>query len=355
MKRQAMFKNKQLQIYLIALFFIALVILVPVFRGGLTFAAPLNNNVSLIKAPAGSTPTATAFQPLSSTQTYIPTDYPTSTPTITPLPDRIIPGSDMIGVDPIQEPDNQITIMLLGSDQKYKGFIGRTDTIILLTINTKDDTVNVTSFPRDLYVHIPGWTNQRINTAFAHGGFKTLQDTLMHNFGFTPDYYVLVNLWAFEYFINDLGGIYVHVPRQLCDDKWGDGSTHCVNAGYHHFHGREALWYVRSRVTTNDFDRNYRQQLVLKSILDRLFSLNTLTRIPQLYNTYVNNVTTNLDLGTILSLAPSATKLSDSSRIKQFFINQDAVSSWISPAGAHVLLPRYAVIRNILEAALNAP
>ena len=69
---------------------------------------------------------------------------------------------------------------------------------MLVTVNTEEGTVNVTSFPRDLYVFIPTWTNQRINTAFAHGGFQLLQDTMLHNFGFKPDYFVLVNLYAFE-------------------------------------------------------------------------------------------------------------------------------------------------------------
>jgi len=304
--------------------------------------------------PGETTLTPTAFQPLDATATYFPTDYPTPVPTLTPTPQHIRPVSNTQNVDPIQEPDDQITILLLGSDQKYKGFVGRTDTLILLTINTREKTVNVTSFPRDLYIYIPGWTNQRINTAFAHGGFPLLQDTLAHNFGIKPDYYVLVNLWAFEYFVNDLGGIYVNVPRTICDDKWGEGLSHCAYPGIQHMYGREALWFVRSRVTTNDFDRNYRQQLVLGSILDRLFSLNSLTRIPQLYNTYVNNVTTNLDLATIVSLGPTMSKLSDKSRIQQYFINQDAVNDWITPSGAQVLLPKYEVIRKILEQALNS-
>ena len=130
-----------------------------------------------------------------------------------------------------------------------------------------------------------------------------------------------------------------------------------ILAGPHgfHFYGKEALWYARSRMTTNDFDRNYRQQLVLKAIFDRAFSLNTLAKVPQLYNTYINNFTTNLDLGTIVSLTPTAVKLSDTSKINQYFINQDAVKAWVTPSGGHVLLPKYNTVRWILEQALNSP
>ncbi|MCJ7715486.1 MAG: LCP family protein [Anaerolineales bacterium] len=350
-----MLKNKSSLILIFGLVLLALVVLVPIFGGKLIYSATPKTKVAVLNVPSGSTPTATAFQPLTATETYLPTDYPTSTPTITPHPEKIKPVSNTRGVDPIIQPDGQINIVLLGSDQKYKGYIGRTDTIILVTINTKENTVNVTSFPRDLYIFIPGWTDQRINTAFAHGGFPSLKKTFLHNFGFEPDYYILINLWTFEYIINDLGGIYVDVPQTLCDDNWNHGLTHCVYQGRQLLYGKEALWYARSRMTTNDFNRNVRQQLVLGAIFDRFLSLDILSKIPNLYNTYINNLTTDLDLGTVISLAPTAAKLSDKSLIKQYFINQDVVSSWVTPGGAHVQLPNYNAIRRILKNALNSP
>jgi LCP family protein required for cell wall assembly len=346
--------NKRYLIIIIAVIVLVLIILGLQMSTGLPFSGT-GANKGIAGIPFNSTVTATAFKPLEATPTYFPTDYPTPTPTITPKPVNVMPVSNTIGVDPIEQPDDQINILLLGSDQKYKGSIGRTDAIVLVTINTKEDTVNITSFPRDLYVYIPRWTNQRINTAFAHGGFQMMQDTMLHNFGFKPDYYLLVNLAAFEYFIDDLGGIYVDVPRTVCDNKWGYGQTHCTYPGRQHFYSKEALWYVRSRETTNDFDRNYRQQLVLRAILNRLLSLNTLGRIPQLYSTYINNVTTNLDLATLLTLVPTATKMTDQERIRQYFITEASITHWTSPSGAMVLLPNYQAIRNTLNQALNAP
>jgi polyisoprenyl-teichoic acid--peptidoglycan teichoic acid transferase len=346
-----MLKNKHYLIFIIGFVLLGLVILGLLLGGRLLSPRPLSQSIASVRG----TPTPTAFQPLESTPTYIPTDYPTPTPTLTPKPVNIVPVSNTLGVDPIVQPENQINILILGSDQKYKGSIGRTDVIILLTINTEEGTVNVTSFPRDLYVYIPRWTNQRINTAFAHGGFQLMQDTMLHNFGFKPDYYILVNLWTFEYIIDNLGGVYVDVPRTVCDDKWGYGLTHCIYPGRQLLYSKEALWFVRSRTTTNDFDRNYRQQLVLSAILDRLFSLDTFSRIPQLYETYAKNVTTNLDLPTILSLSPTALKLTDKSRITQYFITDAMITNWITPGGAQVLLPNFQIIRKTLNKALNSP
>jgi len=350
-----MMQKKHYLLLILTFFILVVVVLGLKLRNGPSLSPSRIFRENVIKAPAGSTPTATAFQPLLATATYLPTDYPTPTPTPTPTPIIIRPISHEQGVDPIQEPEHQVNIMLLGSDQREGAYTGRTDTMILVTINTKENTVHVTSFPRDLYVYIPGWKDQRLNAAFPHGGFEVLQETLAYNFGFRPDYYIMVNFWAFEYFVDDIGGFYLNVPRTVCDDKWGGGESHCVYPGTRHMDGREALWYVRSRETTNDFDRNYRQQLVLQAILDRMLALKTLTRIPQLYKTYSKHVTTDLDLGTVLSLIPTAAKLSDKSLITQYFINQNSITHWVSPTGAQVLLPNYEVIRVILKAALNSP
>jgi LCP family protein required for cell wall assembly len=329
----------------------------PLVGGRVIYSAPRNTERALVTPPPGSTPTPTAFQPLAKTATYIPTAYPTSTPTPTPtrVPDVAKPSGPGRGADPIIQPEGQINIMILGSDQHSDSVGFRTDVMMLVTINKKDGTVSVTSFPRDLYVYIPGWTNQRLNTAFPLGGFKTLRQTLDHNFGVKPDYYVLVYLWSFKRIINDLGGITIQVPHTLCDNKWVDGSRHCIAAGRQHIYGQEALWYVRSRQTTSDFDRNKRQQQVVEAVMDRMFALNTITKIPQMYRTYQHTVTTNIPLKTVVSLIPTATKLKDKSRISQYYIDRSVVQSWVTPGGGQVLLPRYRPIREILKDALNSP
>jgi LCP family protein required for cell wall assembly len=258
-------------------------------------------------------------------------------------------------VTSIIQPEDQVNILLLGSDLLPNGAGFRTDVIILVTVNKADKTVSVTSFPRDLYLYIPGWTDQRINTAYPHGGFNTLRQTFSHNFGFSPDYFILINLWSFEYIVNDLGGINVNVPRTVCDNNWSGSNYHCVYAGTQHLYGKEALWYVRTRKTTNDFDRNVRQQLALEAILNRFFSLDIIGKIPDLYKTYKENVVTNLDLGTVLDLVPTALKLKEPGRVNQYYINDSVVTDWVTPGGAQVLLPNYANIRSILKQALNSP
>jgi LCP family protein required for cell wall assembly len=205
----------------------------------------------------------------------------------------------------LPQPSGQINILLLGSDQRpYEGGL-RTDTIMLLTLNPAAGTANLTSFPRDLYVYIPGWTVQRINTAFGYGGFEMLATTMEYNFGVRPDYYALVNLWSFVEVVDSLDGNDVQIGQDLCDHR-DDYGTYCVQAGTQHMHGETTLWYVRSRYTTNDLDRNRRQQEVTLALFARLLSLNGLSRVAELYDIYQDNVTTDMSFKQMTDLLPLA-------------------------------------------------
>jgi LCP family protein required for cell wall assembly len=337
-------------------------------------AASLSPRQLLVVAPPGSTATATPFQPSPPTATpMIQLTEPTqvSNQPITTLdateitqgqgrswsdypgpvvwPDIQIPPPTGI----LPQPEGQINILLLGSDQRpYEGGL-RTDTIILLTLNPAAGTANLTSFPRDLYVYIPGWTVQRINTAFGYGGFDMLALTMEYNFGVHPDYYALVNLWSFVEVIDSLGGIDVQVGQNLCDHRDSYG-TYCVQAGMQHMQGETALWYVRSRYTTNDLDRNRRQQEVIIALFSKLLSLDGLSRAGDLYDIYSDNVTTDMSFNQMTSLLPLAAQLSDFSRIHHYYIGFEHVIPWVNYYGAQVLLPVREAVLQVMKQALNS-
>jgi len=110
-------------------------------------------------------------------------------------------------------PEHVKTIVLLGSDfRPESGF--RTDVILLVAYNLQTGQANMLSFPRDLWVTIPGWQYERINTAVQAGGFDLLGDTMQVNFGFRPDHYAMVDFNGFKKIINLLGGIDVHARHQ---------------------------------------------------------------------------------------------------------------------------------------------
>jgi anionic cell wall polymer biosynthesis LytR-Cps2A-Psr (LCP) family protein len=176
-----------------------------------------------------------------------------------------------------------------------------------------------------------------------------------YNFGVHPDHYVLINFWSFVDFVDSLGGITVDVERPLTDHRDGYGDYYTIPAGSIHMDGQTVLWYVRARYTTSDFDRGRRQEEVLVAIGKQLLSLNALTRVPDLYNIYRDNVTTDLSLDVVVSLLPLAAKLSDTSRIHRFAIGPQQVYDWVNYSGAMVLVPIRERVLEVMHQALNSP
>jgi LCP family protein required for cell wall assembly len=318
---------------------------------GIQGSSQSGNPVALMVVPFGATPTPTPFQPLQPTPTFIPTALPTLAPTSTPENISNAPG-DTQPVGKLVVPEGQVNILLLGSDQRVSRGGYRTDTIILVSINTNAKTVSMVSFPRDLYVLIPGWTHQRINTAMFHGGFELLARTLNHNFGIKPEYYVLVNFSAFREIIDSLGGIDVEVARNYTDQYW-DKSYKTIPAGTVHMNAAIALWYARARKASNDFDRARRQQEVLHAVAKRILSLNALENAKDLYDIYIENVSTNLTWSEITPLIPLMVHFQDPSLIQRYVIGPGEVYDWITGGGAMVLLPRQNKIIALLKEALG--
>jgi len=292
--------------------------------------------------------------PLAPTE-IIHTPTPTSLPPWGSFPGPSIPPETEIPPPAplFAQPAGQVNFLLLGSDQRPDDIGFRTDTMVLITLNSELGTVNATSFPRDLYVYIPGWTMQRLNTAFPHGGFELMQTTFEYNFGVRPDFYILTNFWSFTAMIDSLGGINVNVPFPHTDHRDGLGD-YTVPAGVIPMDGETALWYVRSRTTTNDFDRARRQQEVLLAIFYRLLNLNGLQRAPELYSLYRNNVSTNVALDNLTPFLGLAADLAQNQAdLSSFIIGSDQVIPFRTNSGAAVLLPEREAVLEIIGRALN--
>ncbi|MGD0708847.1 MAG: LCP family protein, partial [Anaerolineaceae bacterium] len=155
-----------------------------------------------------------------------------------------------------------------------------------------------------------------------------------------------------------LGGIDIVASAALydrCDLSWRDDSGYCyVGPGDVHMDGATALWYVRSRYSTSDFDRTRRAQEVVLGMFQKLMSLNALTRAPELYSLFSSDIDTDLslsDLTTYLSLA--STVLADQSKIHRYAVDSSLATGYITPAGADVLLPNYDGIEALLQQALS--
>ncbi len=297
------------------------------------------------------TPTATPFQPIGPTSTpwYIAPDMPAALPAV--IPTLRLPTPTALPLPP-----GKVNFLILGTDQRSDpGF--RTDVIMFVSIDTGSRTVSVISFPRDLYVTIPGWTQQRINTAFSAGGFSTLAYTFQYNFQIRPQYYFLTNFQGFSDLIDGLNGIMVNAAAPLTDkcDLPQNHYGYCtINPGKVVMDGKTALWYVRSRHSTSDFDRTRRAQEVLFAVFTRMMKFDAVTRLPDLYAKYSTSVETNMSITDMLPLLPIAGEVvRDPTRIRRYSVTPQMASDFRTSDGAMVLLPNYQAISAMIYEAMN--
>jgi len=329
------------------------------------------------------TPSATPFQPATDTPdaprrsptrrlsvtaaTLAPLVTPTSSgiaPPWSPYAGPIHPASTEIPtpaalIDPGKD---TITIALLGIDKSETAGAYRTDAIMILHLNRKRNLAAVISFPRDLYVYIPAYGMQRINIAFGQGKelhypggtFALFRDTMKYNFGLQIDHYALMNFQGFKDMIERLDGIDVQVGRTYTDYRHGYGN-YTVEAGEQHMDGSLALWYVRARQASSDFDRTRRQQEVIVAIAQRLLDLRAIPNLPGFFRIFMQYFESDLTLDDITPFVDMAGSISLSSLRRYRVTIPDGCSNWTTPEGGMVLLPKYGAIHAMLEAALNPP
>jgi LCP family protein required for cell wall assembly len=317
-----------------------------------------SNVVIMATIDPAATATATPFLPIEPTETPPPPPPATGTPLPTPtsvdpwgnFPAPVEPSAIEIRrpLTPLNVPEGTINIIILGSDQRPYEYGHRTDTMMLLSLDPQGGTATLLSFPRDLYVFIPGWRTDRINTADPNGGPDRVAQTLLYNFGLEVHHWVRVNFWGFTQAIDTLGGIDVQVGGGLQDECGGIYWRY--SEGTYHMNGFTALCYVRMRHVSGDFDRMRRQQEVVLAIFNRVLSLDGLSRVPELYSQFNSMVETDMELDDILPLLPLAAKLSsDPSQIKRLEIGVDMGELWRVPySGASVVKPKWDAIEAML-------
>jgi LCP family protein required for cell wall assembly len=258
------------------------------------------------------------------------------------------PPAPLINFEP-----NVVNLLIMGSDERPNESIGRSDVFMVASLDPNKGTVTLISFPRDLYVYIPGWRVDRINTAVIRGGPELAEQTVLYNYGIRIDHWVQMNFSGFMTVVNTLGGIDVQVTGYL-NDECGRRYWR-YSPGTYHMDGFTALCYVRMRKASSDFDRLRREQEVALAMMSKAFSLNGLQRVPELYNQFKTYVRTDVGLDTVLPLIPLGTKLaSDSSRLHHYVVDTSMATSWRVPySGASVQLPNRDKIQEMLAQAFG--
>ena len=285
------------------------------------------------------------------TETGLPSEVPQATPVPWPTfaePNRVSVTSVPRAAERLALDDDTKVWLLLGSEGETSK-PGRTNAIHLVLINERLSKASVVSVPGNLFVYLPGHNMQRINSAYALGGVSLLRDTLAYNFGLRPDYTIIAHAEAFQWFVDDLGGVEISVLFPIRDACGG------LPSGLHRMNGEKLLCYVSYISDGDEVNRTRRQQQALQVLFTKLVQEGRLADLAVMYVSYQDKIITDISLPDFVDRIPMALLLGDSQRVSYFIIGWESASLWELPdhTQTKVLLPDLQTMANIFGQALE--
>lgn len=205
------------------------------------------------------------------------------------------------------------TIMLVGLENQ-EGGKGRSDVIMLISVNPQTEKITMLSIPRDTRTFIPdAGYEDKITHSYGHNGISSTIDTVEDMLDVPVDYYITTNFDGFEEIVDTLGGVTVNVPFDFKAQLTGSLKWKKYYEGEMDLNGNEALAYVRMRKSDprGDLGRNERQQQVIKAVIDEGTSFSSITKIDDILNNLGENVKTNIPPSKFASFVKLYSKLKD--------------------------------------------
>ncbi|MCE5209101.1 MAG: LCP family protein [Chloroflexi bacterium] len=239
-----------------------------------------------------------------------------------------------------------VNFVVMGIDRAPENTaLGRSDTIIMVTVQPFKPYVGMLSVPRDLWVQVPGGGENRINTPhfFAEGnqpgsGPQALLDTIFTNFQLDIPYYVRFKFEGFKDVVSAMGGV----------DLTLENATGGLEAGTHHLDGDQALAFVRDRAGSDDFFRMERGQIFVKAVARQILKPATWLRLPMIGSALLANIDTNLPVWQWPRIGIAVLRIGIDG-IDNRTISRDYVTPFITNEGANVLLPRWELILPMVQ------
>ncbi|RPI83459.1 MAG: LytR family transcriptional regulator [Chloroflexi bacterium] len=273
--------------------------------------------------------------------------------------------------NPLPTPDpwdggSRVTVLVMGLDygdweNPERAGPPRTDSMMLLTIDPIAQTAGMLSIPRDLYVNVPGFGSRKINVAYRFGelyelpggGPELAMRTVEGFLGVPIDFYAQIDFYAFEEFIDEIGGVSIAVPEEIKVDPIGPGNTVILKPGRQTLEGPVALAYARARYTEGgDFDRAKRQQQVIMAVRDKVMSVEMLPRLvmraPQLYASLNDGIHTDMSLEQAIKLAWLVQGIEEKDIVRGAMSPNEAMPAR-SPTGEAILQPNPIRIRELRD------
>ena len=242
-----------------------------------------------------------------------------------------------------------INIMLIGQDRRPGEDRARSDSMILVTLNKEKNSIQLTSFMRDLYVQIPGYLDNRLNAAYRYGGTDLMNQTFKVNFGLEIDGNVMVDFEEFTEIIEILGGVTLEISS--AEAKYmNNHSDNRFSSGSNYFNAEDALTFTRMRYAAGgDYGRTDRQRRVLIAIAESFRDADLVT-IFNVIDQVLPHIVTNLSDAQILEYVTTGLGiLGDGGQMETLRIPQDDAHYNASIRGMSVLVPYLDMCREDLK------
>lgn len=227
--------------------------------------------------------------------------------------------------------DGITNILLVGTDGEYIEKGNRSDGVMLVTIDSKNKDIKLTSIARDTYVDIPGYSTEKMTHAYAYEGIDLLKEVFKVNFDIDIDKYIAVNFGSFMDIIDEIGGVVVDVPESglesinsmidACYNYYSDKDSvgekeYLTQSGTQRLNGYQALAFSRIRYTDSAFHREARHREVAESAYKE-FAKQGIETYKKCAEIILNNTKTNISPMEMMNLAYTVLKINDKD-IEQF-------------------------------------
>ncbi|MFQ3544378.1 LCP family protein [Halobacillus rhizosphaerae] len=192
--------------------------------------------------------------------------------------------------------EETLHVLLMGVDAR-PGDKGRSDALMVMSLDPNHDKMQIVSIPRDTRTTIVGrGSESKINAAYAYGGPDMAINTVENFLDIDLDYYVKVNMEGLSQMVDAVGGVTVDNDRDWYDEGYYKKGYH-YKKGEIHLDGPKTMGYVRMRHLDNrgDFGRNKRQRQVIEAVMNKGSSVGSLNKITSIIDVLGNNVETNMD------------------------------------------------------------
>lgn len=281
-----------------------------------------------------------------------PVTVDTGEVSVDPPESGFVPSANLPQPDP-WDGISRVNLLLLGLDYRdwEAGETPRTDTMILLTFDPINNSAGMLSIPRDLWVPIPGFDYNKINTAYylgevyniPGGGPGLAMQTVEQLVGVPIQYYAQIDFQAFVDFIDHIEGVRLTFEEPMVLDRRGKWNTVTIEPGVITLPGEYALAYVRARSGEGaDFSRAQRQQELILAVRDRILEFDMMPKLvanaPQIYSDLSAGIHTNLTLNEIIKLGWSALEV-DQENITSRVISNEYTTMAKSEDGLDILRP----------------